>query len=39
MLWSKGKVFGDMYTDGQYDVLGFDPRGESILDSVVNVDC
>ncbi|KAK8861188.1 hypothetical protein IAR55_002007 [Kwoniella newhampshirensis] len=26
MLWAKGKLFGDMYTDGQMDVLGFDPR-------------
>ena len=28
MLWSKGKLFGEMYTDDQLDVLGFDPRGE-----------
>ena len=28
MLWRKGKRFGEMYTDSQLDVLGFDPRGK-----------
>lgn len=31
MLWKKGKRFGEMYTDSQLDVLGFDPRGERFL--------
>ncbi|WWD16924.1 hypothetical protein CI109_101356 [Kwoniella shandongensis] len=30
MLWNKGKRFGEMYTDGQLDVLGFDPRGVNL---------
>jgi hypothetical protein len=34
LIWRKGKDFSDSFTDGEFDVLGFDPRGEHAFQQI-----
>lgn len=35
-VWRKGADFSHSFTDGQYDVLGFDPRGVNLTDPAIS---